>query len=123
MARADVITAGVAAIQTAEIQALSDQLGLAYDSGISDQKAVDGSTGTFTQNDIDNAVAAAQAVDAVTLATAQKQSAAALATLQASLDAETAKETSDTALIASLQSSVASVQSSIAALAALFPTS
>lgn len=68
MAKADVIAAAVVSIQAAEAQALSDGLGSVYDQGALDQKSSDG---TFTQADIDAAVAAKgvsdqAAVDALT---------------------------------------------------------
>ncbi len=59
MGKSDAVAAGVSAFQTAETQALTDALGNAYDAGATDQKASDGS---FTQADIDKAVAAAQAL-------------------------------------------------------------
>lgn len=143
MAKSDVVSAGVAAIQSAESQALSDQLGIAYDAGVSDQKGIDGSApGQFTQNDIDNAVAAAKAVDAqaltdsqaadaaalagalandsTTAAQALSDSNAALAKLQASLDAMTAKDAADVSAMASFQTSIAAAQANLSAIEALF---
>lgn len=118
MAKQDVIAAGVAAIQTAEAQAISDQLGIAYDAGCTDQKASDG---TFKQSDIDAAVAAAQAVDAQAAADAKAASDGALASLQANMAALSAKEGQEAGVIAGLQSSVQAVQASLAAIVALLP--
>lgn len=119
MAKTDVVSAGIAAIQSAETQALSDQLGIAYDAGATDQKASDG---TFTQADIDAAVTAAQAVDAQALAAAQATSDAAQAAIQAQLTALSTKEAPEAAAIAGLQASVAAAQVALAAIVALFPT-
>lgn len=118
MAKQDVISAGVIAIQAAEAQALSDQLGLAYDAGAVDQKASDG---TLTQADLDAAVSAAKAVDAQAMSDAKAASDAALADLQAKLDALSQKEGQEAGVIAGLQSSVAAVQASLAAVVALLP--
>lgn len=90
MAKQDVVTAGVSAIQSGEVQVYTDQLGIAYDAGAIDQKASDG---TLTQGDLDAAVKAATDPlnvqiqnDALALADAQLQGANALKTLQGSFD-------------------------------------
>lgn len=118
MARADVQAAGVVAIQAADAQAISDQLGVAYDAGAADQK---GSDGTFKQSDIDAAVAAAQAVDQAAAVAAKSASDAALAALQSQMTALASKEGIESGVIAGLQSSVAAVQSALAAVVALLP--
>lgn len=104
MTRADVISAGVLAIQAAEASALGSALGAAYDQGGVDQKASDG---TFTQADIDSAVAAAQAVDAAAQAAAVK-------VVQDALTALIVKESAEA-------SELVALQSGISALVALFP--
>ena len=118
MAKQDVVSAGVAAIQAADAQALTDQLGIAYDAGATDQKASDGS---FTQADIDKAVASAQAVDATAMAAAKAASDSAIADLQTQLSALSTKEGQEAGVIASLQSSVKNIQDALAALMALVP--
>lgn len=116
--RQDVIDKGVAAVQAAEQQALSDQLGIAYDAGGVDQKASDG---TLTQADLDKAVADAQAVDAQAAASAKAASDAALADLQTQMAALAAKEGQEAGVIAGLQSSVAAVEAALQAVTALLP--
>lgn len=109
MAKDDAVKTGVAAFQVAVVQVVADQIGAAYDTGATDQKASDGS---FTQADIDAAVAAAQGIDAKELADAQVKASSDLAALQASFDAMAAKDTS-------LQAQLDAVKSSVAALSAL----
>ncbi len=120
MAKVDVVTAGVTAIQSGEVQLYSDQLGIAYDAGAVDQKASDG---TLSQGDLDAAVKAATdplnaqiAADVVTLQAAHDDAATQLAALQANLDALSAKEKPEAALIASLQASAASLTQALAAI-------
>lgn len=128
MAKADVVAAGVAAIQQGEIQVYTDQLGGAYDMGFSDGQ-VGASPGSFTQADIDAAVqsakdadaqvlAQAQAADAQALIDAQAQAQQSLADIQAKLDSLTAKEAPEAALIASLQSAKDSLAQALAAITA-----
>lgn len=83
MGKADVVAAAVQSVQAAQVQALSDGLGAVYDQGGVDQKASDG---TFTQADIDAAVAAKGVADqaAVDALTAQ------VSALQADDNAKTA---------------------------------
>ena len=117
MAKADVVAAAVAAVQQGETQVLTDQFGSVFD-----QAEAQGNGTGFTQADIDAAVSAAQAVDATALNAAQAAAALQLSTLQASLDALTAKEAPEAQLIASLQSSAASLTAALAAInAALNP--
>lgn len=139
MAKVDVVQAGVQSVQAAEAQALSDALGAFYDSVVADQPAAGGG---FTQADIDSAVAAAQTADAATLSASQAADAAALAgalasdaaaaqtaldasnaslaSLQAALDAMTAKDTADGAALAAFQVNVAQAQANLTAIEALF---
>ncbi len=131
MAKEDVVAAGVAAVQAADAQALSDQLGIAYDAGALDQKASDG---TLSQGDLDAAVsaalatakvesdavlAAAQAVDAQALADAQAQGAVALDAVQAALDAMTAKEQLEEEAVADVAAKILSVQAAFDAIKAI----
>lgn len=111
MARADVQAAGLAAIQAADAQAISDNLGVAYDAGATDQKASDG---TFTQADIDAAVAAQAASDNAAIVAAQ----AAQANLQASLDALSAKEAPEAALLQQISAGASALQAALSALLA-----
>lgn len=116
MAKADVVAAAVSAIQQNQAQALIDGLGSVYDQGGLDQKASDG---TFTQADIDSAVAAAQAVDAQALSDAQAKASSDLAAVQDQLSALSSKEAGESATLVSLQSSVAAAQASLAAVLAV----
>ena len=126
MSKADIVAAGLSAVQAAQSQAVSDQLGIAYDggysAGVADQQAnpspapaADPSTGVvapavdntpFSQADVDAAVAAA-------VAPIQSQAAA----LQTQLASETSLEQADETTISQLKS----VLSQIAALAAPSP--
>ncbi len=129
MAKADVVQAQLAAIQTAETQAITDGLGACYDQGAVDQKASDG---TLTQADLDAAVKAATdplnaqiatlqgevTSEAQALTDAQAQAATALVAVQKSLDDMTAKESVEEGLVTGLQNSIAAVQSSLDAIKA-----
>ncbi|MGZ6468426.1 MAG: hypothetical protein ACXWQJ_14095 [Bdellovibrionota bacterium] len=115
MTKEEIVQAGVAAIQSAQVQAISDQLGIAVDSAIA---SVPPSAGGFSQADIDTAVAAAKAVDAEAMASAKSASDAALADMQSKLDALKGQEES---AIAELQESMAKAQAAIAAVMALLP--
>jgi hypothetical protein len=117
--KAETVQAGVAQVQQAQTQALSDALGAAYDAGATDQKGLDGS---FTQMDIDRAVADAQGVDAAAFQAAQDKSTKALADIQAKVDALAAKEGQEASVIAGFQKSVTGLQAALAALSALIPT-
>lgn len=131
MAKTDVVSAQLAVIQAAQVQAISDGLGACYDQGATDQKGIDGS---FNQGDIDTAVAKAladakvvsdkiladaQAVDAQALSDAQAKAASDLAVIQSSLDEMTKKEQLEEGVVSQLQSSVSAVQSSLDAIKAL----
>lgn len=131
MAKADAVAAAIQLIQDEQAQALTDGVGSAYDVGVADQKAVDGSTGQFTQNDIDNAVAAAigplneqisalTAQDALDVAAAQAAQAQ-VVSVQAALDAMTAQDMADKAVVANFQSSIAALQAALDALKAALP--
>lgn len=65
MAKTDVVSAGVSNIQSGEVSLYQQELGKAYDGGFSDGVAsvppVQTTPGTFTQADIDAAVAADKA--------------------------------------------------------------
>lgn len=134
MAKADVVAAGIAAIQAGVVQVYSDQLGLGYDGGFADGVASVpvGTGGGFQQSDIDAAVAAAQAVDAAALAASQAadaqtaldaktQSDAAIADLQSQFNTLAAKEGQESSVITGLQGALSQIQSAQAILAALFP--
>lgn len=54
MAKEDVVAAGLKAIQDAEVEAITGQLGVAFDAGVAEGSPVTG----FTQADIDAAVKA-----------------------------------------------------------------
>lgn len=126
MAKSDVVAAQKAAVLAGQDAALEAGLEACYDQGAVDQKASDG---TLTQADVDAAVKAAVdplnaqiAADAQALADAQSQAQAAMADLQGKLDAMTAKEQSEEAIVQGLQSSAAAMQSALDALKAIiFP--
>ena len=129
MAKSDTVATQLAAIQTAETQAITDGLGACYDQGAVDQKASDG---TLTQADLDAAVAAAvaplntqiatltaqDAADVQALADAQAKAVSDLAALQAQLDAAVSADVADKALVSNLQGAVAAVQTSLDAIKA-----
>ena len=129
MAKSDTVATQLAAIQTAETQAITDGLGACYDQGEVDQKASDG---TLTQADLDAAVAAAvaplntqiatltaqDAADVQALADAQAKAVSDLAALQAQLDAAVSADVADKALVSNLQGAVAAVQTSLDAIKA-----
>ncbi len=118
MAKEEVVAAQLAAIQSAQTQALVDGLGAVYDQAALDQKAADG---TLSQADVDAAVAAAQAVDAQALADATAQFNSDLAAVQTALDDMTAKEAMEEEAVKAVQASIDSVQASFDAIRALFP--
>lgn len=126
MAKQDVVAAGVAAIQSGEVQVYSDQLGIAYDVGASDQKASDG---TFQQSDIDAAVKAAVdplnaqiAQDQADLAAAHADADSKLAALQSQLDALSVAKAADDEVVKGLQQAADSLQSALDAIkAVIFP--
>lgn len=70
---------------------------------------------------IDAALAAQAAADAQALADAKAQGDAAIAVIQAQLDALSLKEGQEASVIAGLQSSIVSIQGALDALHALFP--
>lgn len=131
MAKADVVAAQLAAIQSAETAAITAGLGSCYDQG-----AVDGAAsapGGFNQSDLDNAVAVAVAplnaqitqlqaqdqTDAANASAAQASLAtanASIATLTQQLSDMTAQDNADKALVTNLQGAVASVQSALDAI-------
>lgn len=130
MAKADVVAAAVAAVQSGEAQVLSDQFGSVFD-----QAEAQGSGPGFTQADIDAAVKAAsdplnaqvaalQAQDAADVAAGQ-QALAQLQTvkdgLQAQFDTLSAKEGQESSVITGLQGSLAQMQNVVAILQALAP--
>lgn len=116
MAKTDVVAAALAAIQAGETQVLSDTLSSVYDQALA---AAGSAPGSFTQSDIDAAVAAAQAVDAKALSDAQAQGASALAALQASLDQMTQKEQLEEKAVADVSAKIDQVQASFDAIKAL----
>ncbi len=132
MGKADTVSAQLAAIQTAETQALTDGLGVCYDQGGIDQKASDG---TLTQADLDAAVAAATGplnaqitqlnaqvvTDASNLSAAQAQAAQQLASVQSQLDAMTAQDQVDKGLVLNFQNSISALQTALDALKAAIP--
>lgn len=109
----DVVAAGVKAVQDAEVQALSDQLGIAYDAGKADG-------GGLSQADVDAAVAAQQAADAQVLADAQAKADADLAAAKQALADMTAKEQLEEAAVADVKAKIDAVQASFDAIKALF---
>jgi hypothetical protein len=129
MAKQDVVSAQLAAIQSAEVQAITDGLGACYDQGAVDQKASDG---TLTQDDLDAAVKAAtdplnsqisalqtkDAADVQALADAQAKAASDLAAAQQALSDMTAKEQVEEGLVSGLQSAISSLQGSLDAIKA-----
>lgn len=134
MAKADVVAAGLAAIQSGVTQVYSDQLGLAYDGGFKDGVAsVPVSTGGgFQQSDIDAAVKAAKDADALALSASQAADAqafsdakaasdSAIAALQSKFDDLAKKEGSEASVIAGLQGSLQAIKDAEAALQSLFP--
>lgn len=107
---------------SAASSSIQSSLGALYDGAFADGVAsVPAGSGGFQQSDIDAAVASAQGVDAQALAVAQAQSATALAALQGSLDAMTAKEQSEEAILAGVQDSFGKLQAALAAFQGLFP--
>ena len=86
--RADVISQGVAAIQASETQALSDQLGAAYDAGLASAPP----SGGLSQADVDAAIAAQKLADD-----------SALSDIKAQLAALAAKEGVEASVIAAIQ--------------------
>jgi len=96
MAKADVVAAQKQAIIDGESAVIEQALGAAYDGGANDQKASDGS---FTQADIDAAVAKAQADDQVVLQGVQQQ-----------LSDMTAKEQSEEQQVATLQDVISKIK-------------
>lgn len=107
MAKQDIVSAGVAAIQAGEVQVYSDQLGLAYDGGFTDGVAsVLVSTGGGISGDqeaSDIAVAVGAAVGPLN---------SQISDLQSQLSTITAGKGADDAVIQGLQSQVSTLQSS-----------
>lgn len=119
MAKADVISAAKAKFiqdQDAAIQAYGEAC---YDGGLAEAPAP--APAGFSQADIDAAVSAAKQVDAEAATQAKAASDAALADLQAKLQAMSDKEGQEEHVIAGLQGSVAQVQAALAAISALIP--
>lgn len=128
--KTDVVSKGVSDLQSALTQAESDFLGNFYDAVVADQPAPSQQPGTFTQADVDAAVADARAQDAKALSDSQAADAQALsdavAEVQAKLDASsqaladmTAKDKKDSAASQALKASIASLQAAIDALSAI----
>lgn len=137
MAKADVVAAGITAIQSGVTQVYTDQLGVAYDGGFTDGVASvpAGTGGGFQQSDIDAAVAAAiaplnqsisdltakDAGDVQALADAKVASDAAVADLQGKLDTLAAAKSVDDGIISGLQGALQQIKDAEAALQSLFP--
>lgn len=121
--KSDAVANAVTAIQAGELQVLNDQLGLVYDAGLAETGGTGGGgTGTFTQSDIDAAVAAAQSIDTQALADAQAAFDTKFAQVQTDLDAMTTKEGLEEKSVKDVQASIDSVQAAFDAIKALFPT-
>ncbi len=101
----DVVDAGVAAVQAAEVAALKEQLGLAYDSGVSDAQG-----GGLSQADVDAAVQAVKDADAAILEAAKADFQAQLSAVQQALSDMTAKEQLEEAAVADVKAKIDSVQ-------------
>lgn len=130
MAKADVVSAAVAAVQAGQLQVLNDQF-----SSVFDQAEAQGTGPGFTQADIDAAVKAAvdplnaqiaaiTAQDAADVAAGQQaltQLQAAKDALQAQFDTLSAKEGQEAGVITGLQGSLTQMQNVVAILQALAP--
>ncbi len=113
----DVVDAGVAAVQAAEVAALKEQLGLAYDSGVSDAQG-----GGLSQADVDAAVQAVKDADAAILEAAKADFQAQLSAVQQALSDMTAKEQLEEAAVADVKAKIDSVQEAFDKIKAfLFP--
>lgn len=126
----DVVSKGLSDLQSALTQAESDFLGSYYDAVVADQPAPTQAPGSFTQADIDAAVADARVQDGKALTDSQAADAQALsdavAKVQVQLDATTqaladmtAKDKKDSAASLALKASIASLQAAIDALSAI----
>lgn len=129
MAKEDVVSAAVQAIQQGELQVLTDQLGSVWDQGVASVPPVSGDV----QAQIDAAVQAAvgplndqivqlqaqDAADVQAAVDAKAQSDAALASLQGQLDSVSAAKLVDDQIIVGLQQSVSSIRALADQLAAI----
>lgn len=117
--KADIVSAIVSSIQSAQSQALIDGVGQGYDAGLASAPP---SLGGLTQADVDAQVKAQSDSDASALAASQaadaKAQADAVASVQAQLDAATqaladmtAKDQKDSAAVLALKASAAGLQS------------
>ena len=133
MAKADVISAAIAAVQAAELAALTEQMGKVWDESALEQHTADG---TLTPADIDTAVKKALAdqkvIDDKALSDSQAADAASLTeavkVVQDKMDALTkthaelvAKESTEAGVIDGLKGSVVSLQTVLDTLKGLFP--
>lgn len=118
MGKVEAVAAMIAAVQAGQAQAMSDAGGALYDQAALDQKGIDGS---FSQADIDKAVADAQAVDAKAMADAKAASDAALVDLQGKLDALAAKEGQEAGVIKGLQASKDALAAALKTISDLLP--
>lgn len=123
MAKQDVVTAQLAAVQQGEQDVLSQALGACFDAG-----EADGNGPGFTQADIDAAVLAATSPlnaqitqDASDLAAAHADADSKLADLQTKLDTMTAEDQADKAVVSNFQSSITALQNALDALKAAIP--
>jgi len=108
MAKEDVVATQLKSVQDAEVQALESALGACFDAGAASVVVPDVS-----------ALNAKIAQDAADLAAAQAKAQSDLATLQAALDAETAKETMEANSVQALKDRVTAVQASLDQIKAL----
>jgi len=107
MGKSDVVSAQKAAVIAGQDAALQAGLEACYDQGVADAGVPAPVAGTFTQADIDAAVASAKAADAQAMSDA-------VAAVQAQLDAMTAKDNADMASAAALQSKLDQIKALIA---------
>ena len=129
MPKEEIVANGVSAIQIAEVEALSAQLGIAYDAGkadqaapVLDQSAVDAAVAVALAQakvESDAALAAVLVLDAQALAEAQAKAVADVAAVQELLAVMTAKELGEELVVSNLQNSVLAVQASLDAIKSL----
>lgn len=119
--RDEAIASAKQSVIAGQDQALNDGLGACYDQGLADAGGQTTTPGSFTQADIDAAVAAAQAVDAQALADAKTAADAALADIQSKLDDVTGKAKADEDLIEGMKDSADKLQAAVDLIHSLFP--
>ncbi len=127
MSREEVVTNGVAAIQAAEVEAISNELGKAFDSGLAEAPVGEGGISqeqvdAMIKTAVDKAIADDELLDIQALADAKAASDLMLADLQTKFDELAVEEELEKNTVKRIQDSLDEVQASFDAIKALlFP--